>query len=37
MNNIERELELRETILEQLKIKKARALKSGSSTEFGKI
>jgi len=37
MNNIERELELRETILEQLKIKKALALKSGSSTEVGKI
>lgn len=37
MNNIERELELRETILEQLKIKKALALKTGSSTEVGKI
>jgi len=38
MNNIERELELRETVLERLQIKKTQALNNGASaTEIGKI
>jgi hypothetical protein len=37
MSNIEREIELREHILEQLKQKKEQALKTGSNTEVGKI
>lgn len=37
MNNIERKIELSESILAQLELKKQQALKLGSNTEVGKI